>query len=92
MVNYIQPNLRDIIFSDLLRICLTTQKQFLKKLTFFGPDPLEETIVTTDGHQVSEEGWHGSMIIQQGGTPHTSNSGMDIFTVCLTKHEAGGLK
>jgi hypothetical protein len=25
------------------------------------------TIVTTDGHQVSEEGWHGSMIIQQGG-------------------------
>ena len=51
-----------------------------------------QTIVTTDGHQVSEEGWHGSMIIQQGGTPHTNNLGMDIITVCLTKHEAGGFE
>jgi hypothetical protein len=51
-----------------------------------------QTIVTTDGYQVSEEGCHGSMIIQQGGIPHTNNSGMDIITVCLTKREAGGFE
>ena len=45
-----------------------------------------QTIVTTDGHQVNKEGWHGSMIIQQeGGIQHTNNSGMDIITVYLTK-------
>ena len=42
MVNYIEPNLQEIIFGP-IRVGLITQKQFwdhLKKLPFLGPDPL----------------------------------------------------
>jgi hypothetical protein len=42
MVNYIEPNLQDIIFEP-IRVGLITQKPFwdhLKKLPFFGLDPL----------------------------------------------------
>ena len=42
MVNYIEPNLQEIIFGP-IRVGLITQKQswdHLKKLTFFGLDPL----------------------------------------------------
>jgi hypothetical protein len=46
-----------------------------------------QTIVTTDGHQVSEEGRHGSMIIQQGGIPQTNNSGMDIIASPNMSHD-----
>jgi len=38
MVNFIEPNFQDIIFT-LSTVSLITQKQF-KKLTFFGLDPL----------------------------------------------------
>ena len=44
MVNYIEPNLQEIIFGP-IRLGLITQKQFLdhlKKLPFLGPDPLPE--------------------------------------------------
>ena len=42
MVNYIEPNLQEIIFGP-IREGLITQKQILgplKKMTFLGPDPL----------------------------------------------------
>jgi hypothetical protein len=46
--------------------------------------------VTTDGHQVSEEGRHGSMIIQQG--VFRKPTIQEWTSLYLTKHEAGGFE
>jgi hypothetical protein len=63
------------LFADVKQSLLQCEdRRWRKQRRYVG-----QTIVTTDGHQVREEGRHGSMIIQPGGHSAYKQSGMDIY-------------